>query len=101
MSNTLFFDLTFNFKKKERVNIKSRCSFASSDNGQIILGEESKIEICPTCSYNINTIETPDRCPNCERISLIFSPKFVISNRGLLFPKIRSEATIFEDPLLL
>mgnify|MGYP001613891866 FL=1 len=68
MSNTLFFDLTFNFKKKKRVNIKKQMNsfLASSDNGQIILGEESKIEICPTCSYNINTIETPDKCPNCE-----------------------------------
>lgn len=65
---TDFFELTFGFKKKKRVNIKKQLDsfLSSSDNGQIILGEESKIEICPACSYKINTTETPDKCPNCE-----------------------------------
>lgn len=66
--STNFFDLTFHFKKKKRVNIKKQLNsfLYFSDNGQIISGEESKIEICPGCSYNINTVETPDKCPNCE-----------------------------------
>ena len=73
--STNFFELTFpSLKRKRRVNIKNQASslFSSSD-GQTIFGKDSivavnqpKIKICPNCSYSINTIETPNRCPVCE-----------------------------------
>ncbi|MBU3968809.1 hypothetical protein KJ991_01160 [Patescibacteria group bacterium] len=75
MNNNLFSGLTFSGSSSKReisINKQTDSLLFSCDNGQTIFSEESEIEICPNCQYSIDTVETPYKCPNCEKVKLSF-----------------------------